>query len=189
MIAIEWINQLYGTWKYSAERNTPFTLRLGVQTVMLLTKEQILQARSQRKTEIVDAPAWGGQVIIIGLSGKERDAFESDMVSMGGNGKQQMNLRNVRAKLVGRSIVDPADFDMILDNDGSGRIVEAKLKPDHMPRRMFTDIEVNDLGDVDAFTLQQIFERAQKLSGITKDDVSELVGDLKNDQSGASGLN
>lgn len=152
----------------------------------ILTKEQILAARGKRATAIVDTPAWGGEVIIIALSGKERDAFEADMVSMGANGKQSMNLRNVRAKLVGRTIADPVDFDLEVEN---GVTISAKLKEGHTPHRMFNDVEVNDLGDVDALTLQKVFEQSQKLSGITKDDVEELVGDLKNVKSGVSGSN
>lgn len=182
---IRWI-VTFTPWRYYTERKNTYA-PFGVQNTMIITKEQILNARGTRKTEVVDAPAWGGQVIIIGLSGKERDAFEADMVTMGSNGQQKMNLRNVRAKLVGRSIVDPADFDIELD--ANEKAINATLKPDHLPRRMFTDIEVNDLGDVDALTLQHIFERAQKLSGITKEDVDELIGDLKNDQSAGFGSN
>jgi hypothetical protein len=150
----------------------------------LLTKDQILAARNTRKTEIVDVPEWfaDGQVLIVELSGKERDAFEADMIQLGTNGQQKMNLRNIRAKLVARCIVNDADFD--ISNDGI-----ATLKHAHTITRMFNDIDVNDLGDVSATALQRVFERCQKLSGITKEDVDELVGDLKNDQSADFGLN
>lgn len=182
---MEWISTS-GNNYFNVERKY-ITLYFSGVNIMLLTKEQILQARSRRSVEVIEVPFWGGEIIIIGLSGKERDAFEADMVSLGTNGKQQMNLRNVRAKLVGRSIVDPSDYDLIIDQ--TGKPVEAKLKEDHEPHRMFNDIEINDLGDTDALSLQLIFERAQRLSGITKADVDELVGELKNDRSGASGLN
>lgn len=182
---IEWLDTNRNNY-FNVER-TYVTLYFSGVNIMLLTKEQILQARSRRSVEVIEVPFWGGEIIIIGLSGKERDAFEADMVSLGTNGRQQMNLRNVRAKLVGRSIVDPKDYDLVIDE--SGKIVEAKLKDGHVPQRLFNDIEINDLGDVDAASLQLIFERAQRLSGITKADVDELVGELKNDRSGASGLN
>lgn len=153
----------------------------------LLNKEQILAARNTRKTEIVDTPEWGGSVLIIELSGKERDAFEADMVQLGTNGNQKINLRNIRAKLAARCIVSSDDFD-ITSNDG-GVHSFATLKHGHTPTRLFNDIDVNDLGDVSATALQRVFERCQKLSGITKEDVDELVGELKNDQSGDFGLN
>lgn len=155
----------------------------------MLTKVQILDARNRRKTQIIDVPEWfeDGQVIIIELSGKERDAFEADMVQVNTNGQQKINLRNIRAKLVARCIVDPNDFVIVIDQDG--KAVEAVLKPNHTSTRMFNDIETSDLGDVSATALQRVFEAAQHLSGITKEDVTELAGDLKNDQSGDFGSN
>jgi hypothetical protein len=152
----------------------------------LLTKEQILATRNTRKTELVDTPEWGGSVLIIELSGKERDAFEADMIQLGTNGQQKVNLRNIRAKLVARCIVAPDDYDI---EENNGVLISAVLKQGHSPTRMFNDVEVNDLGDVSATALQRVFDRCQHLSGITKEDVNELVGDLKNDQSGDFGLN
>lgn len=158
----------------------------------MLTKVQILEARNRRKTQIVDVPEWfeNGQVIIIELSGKERDAFEADMVQVGTNGNQKINLRNIRAKLVARCVVNPDDFN-IVDKDENGKAVKpyAELKHDRMIARMFNDVETNDLGDVSATALQRVFEAAQHLSGITKEDVKELAGDLKNDQSVDFGSN
>lgn len=153
----------------------------------LLTKDQILAARNMRKTEIVPVPEWfeNGEVIIIELSGKERDAFEADMVQLGTNGQQKINLRNIRAKLVARCVVNPDDFD-VTHVDG---VSYAALKKNRTITRMFNDVDVNDLGDVSATALQRVFDRCQHLSGITKDDVDELVGDLKNDQSADFGLN
>jgi hypothetical protein len=182
----------------------------------LLTKEQILATRNTRKTELVDTPEWGGSVLIIELSGKERDAFEADMIQLGTNGQQKVNLRNIRAKLVARCIVNSDDYDIIdIPNDAQVKDIvpdlsvtqmnteagiqhityvaktgkRAVLKPGHSPTRMFNDVEVNDLGDVSATALQRVFDRCQHLSGITKEDVNELVGDLKNDQSGDFGSN
>lgn len=176
--------------------------------MILLTKEQILTARSKRRTQIVPVPEWfdNGAVIVMELSGKERDAFEADMIQMSTNGKQSVNLRNVRAKLAGRSIVNPDDFtiepiidavidgstvvvDTALDAPASPENYRAVLKEGHEPHRLFNDIEINDLGDVSAAALQRVFEVSQQLSGITKKDVDELTGDLKNVQSGNSGTN
>ena len=156
----------------------------------MLTKVQILEARNKRKTLIVDVPEWfaDGQVIIIELSGKERDAFEADMIQLGTNGQQKVNLRNIRAKLVARCVVDPDDFEPQV-NPQTGVVTGAVLKQGHTITRMFNDVEVNDLGDVSASALQRVFEKCQHLSGITKADVEELAGDLKNDQSADFGLN
>ncbi len=176
-------------WRYY---NTTAILYRRLYKMGLLTKDQILAARNTRKTEIVDVPEWftDGQVLIVELSGKERDAFEADMVQLGTNGQQKMNLRNIRAKLVARCIVNPDDFDFE-DKYEKGALVDriVTLKQGHTITRMFNDIDVNDLGDVSATALQRVFDRCQKLSGITKEDVDELVGDLKNDQSADFGLN
>lgn len=160
----------------------------GLLDMPLLTKLQILEARNRRKTQIVDVPEWfeDGQVIIIELSGKERDAFEADMIQLGTNGQQKVNLRNIRAKLVARCIVNPDDF--TIEKIGTLAAI-AVLKQGHTITRMFNDVEVNDLGDVSATALQRVFEKCQHLSGITKEDVDELVTDLKNDLSADFGLN
>jgi len=168
----------------------PLTAELirSVTHMTMLTKIQILEARNNRKTQIVDVPEWfaDGQVIIIELSGKERDAFEADMIQLGTNGQQKINLRNIRAKLVARCIVNSEDFTI---EQNISVPPTAVLKQGHTITRMFNDVEVNDLGDVSASALQRVFEKCQHLSGITKADVEELAGDLKNDQSADFGLN
>lgn len=164
-----------------------------------LTKDQILASRDNRKTQIVEVPEWfdGGEVIIIELTGKQRDAFENEMIEIRGKGKhatQHLNLKNVRAKLVARCIVDPADFNVVqIDVEknigGVSTVDVAVLKAGHNPKRFFTDIEANDLGDTSAIALNRVFEACQHLSGITEADVEELVGELGNGQSEDSGLN
>lgn len=176
----------YMEWQLWKIYKTAILLEVLIE-MALLTKDQILAARNMRKTEFVAVPEWfkDGEVIIIELSGKERDNFEADMIQLGTNGQQKINLRNIRAKLVARCIVNPDDFD-VTHVDG---VSYAALKKGHTITRMFNDVDMNDLGDVSASALQRVFEKCQHLSGITKDDVDELVGELKNDQSVNSGLN
>lgn len=170
----------------------------------LLSRDQILAARDRRKTAIVKVPEWfdNGAVIVVELSGTDRDAFEADMVGLSTNGKQQLNLRNIRAKLAARSIADPQDFELIpipsaVEVDDQGIITSdqaqdsyrAVLKKDHIVRRLFSDQDMIALGELSASALQRIFDVAQALSGITNKDVEELTGELKNAQSGNSGIN
>lgn len=152
-----------------------------------ITKEQILASRNTRKTELVHTDEWGigSYVIIIELSGKERDAFEAGMIEINGVGRkatQKLNPRNVRARLVARCIVNPDDFDVDIDEN-------VTLKQGRTPTRMFNDIEANDLGDVSGVALDRVFERCQRLSGIRGEDIEELVGDLKNELSADFGSN
>lgn len=153
----------------------------------LLSKQGLLNSRAHRRTQIVDIPELGGSLVIIELSGKERDAFEASLISSKRGAKdQQIDLRNLRAKLVARTVVDPDDFDI---EENNGVAISATLKAEHTPKRMFNDLEANDLGDISAAALQRVFLAAQHLSGISQDDVQELVGELKNDQTTDFGTN
>ena len=119
----------------------------------LLTKEAILAA-PDLSTERVTVPEWGGDVLVRGLSGTERDAFEQDIVQLRREGKKTVtdtDLHNVRAKLVARSIVDEKGA------------------------RLFEDGEIEALGRKAALALQRVFEVAQRLSGLTDEDVEELA--------------
>jgi hypothetical protein len=156
--------------------------------MQLLTREMILAARGRLKAEFVEIPDWQGSVIVVELTGRDRDAFEAEMIQLGGNGKQQMNLRNIRAKLCARAIADPDDYEVAYKSDEHGTAYP-KLKVNHDHHRLFSDLEANDLGDLSAEGLEKIFTVAQRLSGISKKDVDTLTGDLKNEQSANSGLN
>lgn len=127
---------------------------------MLLTKDQILQA-DDRKYQDVDCPEWGGTVRVRSLSGMERDMFETSVVV--GKGKNRdVNLRNLRAKLVALTVVD-----------GLGE-------------PLFTEPDVKALGEKNAAALDRVFTSAQQLSGLREADVEELVKNSETDQNGGS---
>lgn len=116
----------------------------------LLSKEAILAA-DDRKTEDVSVPEWGGEVRIRALSGRERDEFETSMVKLNGN-KREENFDNLRARLVSLCVVD--------ENN----------------KRLFRgDKDVTQLGNKSAAALQRVFEAAQKLNGMSDEDVEELT--------------
>lgn len=128
----------------------------------LLSKADILQAQDI-KTESVDVPEWGGQVIVRALDGTERDALEASMIQ--GKGKNaQVNLTNLRAKLVARSLVD---------EHGA---------------RLFEDGDIPALAKKSASALNRVYEVAQRLSGITQEDVDDLTKNSNPVQSADSGL-
>ena len=120
---------------------------------MLLTRDSILKA-DDILSEDVEVAEWGGTVRVRGLTGAQRDQFESSIVSlkMGSKGTHQdVNMQNVRAKLVALSVVDA---------DG---------------KRLFSDSDIKALGMKSAVALQRVFDVAQRLSGITETDVEELA--------------
>ena len=120
-----------------------------------LTKAQILAAKDI-ETETVAVPEWGGEVRVRGLSAAERDGFEEQVVKREGK-RTRVILKDVRAKLAALCMVD---------EDGV---------------RMFSDAEVGELTRKSAAALERVFKVAQRLSGITDDDVEELE---KNSESG-----
>lgn len=118
----------------------------------LLSKEQITAA-DDRSWEDVDVTEWGGSVRLLGLSGTERNAYQASLVVLGSNGTvQRMNLADQTAKLLAKAIVDE-NFE-----------------------RLFTDKDVKALGAKNGAVLQRLFEVAQRLSGLRKEDVEAASG-------------
>jgi len=123
----------------------------------VLTSREAILATQDLPTETVLVPEWGGAVLVRGLTGKERDDYEAGiMVSRrdGATGKltQTMNLANVRARLVVRSVVDQTGT------------------------RIFADADAEVLGDKSASAVARVFDVAQRLSGMRPEDLDELVG-------------
>jgi hypothetical protein len=129
----------------------------------ILGRDDILESEDLA-TETVPVPEWGGAVIVRALTGTERDAYESEIFSLRGQGGGvEYNLQNIRAKLSARTIVD---------TDG---------------KRLFTDADIVKLGLKSAAALDRVFSAAQRLSRLTAQDVKELTNQLGNGQSGDSG--
>ncbi|ANZ42495.1 hypothetical protein BBK82_04985 [Lentzea guizhouensis] len=119
----------------------------------LLSRDEILSA-VDITTEDVDVPEWGGRVRVRGLTGTDRDRFESAMLNRNGKGnaRHQVNTDNFRARLVMASVVD---------EDG---------------RRMFSERDVRALGEKSAAALDRVMTVAMRLSGLTQKDADELEG-------------
>lgn len=118
-----------------------------------LSADDILGA-DDLKPEPVAVPEWGGSVLVRGMSGTERDRFESAMLAdnMKGLAKDKA-MENYRARLAGACMVD---------SDG---------------KRLFrSDAEVKRLGTKNAQALTRVVEVASRLSGLTDSDVDELTG-------------
>lgn len=107
----------------------------------LLRKSDILGA-SDLPTREVAVPEWGGEVLVRGLTGQQRDAFEMKMASA----QKAGNAHDVdfRASLVVRCIVDESG------------------------ERLFTDKEVAQLGRKSGSALDRVFDVVRELSGMSK---------------------
>lgn len=100
-------------------------------------------------TEAVAIPELGGVVTVRGLSASSRDAFEKSMWVKKGK-TREMNMSNVRARLVALCVVDESG------------------------QRMFSDDDVEAVGQVRADIVDRLFGVAQRLSGLGDNDVEEL---------------
>lgn len=118
----------------------------------ILGREQILKA-DDVTTEEVAVPEWGGSVLVRGLTGRHRDAFEASLVERRGK-RNVPNVDNIRAKLVAKCCVDEAG------------------------ERLFTDFDANVLGDRSGAALDRVYEVAARLSGIGDEDLDELTEDF-----------
>jgi hypothetical protein len=128
----------------------------------LLSRDQI-DAVDDRKWEDVPVPEWGGEVRIVGMSGTARNAYQQELVVIGGDGKpKSVNLDDQLAKLLAKCIVGE-DF-----------------------KRLYTDREVKALGAKNGAVLERLAKVAKRLSGLGDDAVEEAAGNSEPGQSGSS---
>ena len=128
---------------------------------MGLTRDQIL-AVSDIQTEEVHVPEWDGTVLVRGLTGAERDEFETGIAEPRASGVR-FHMKDIRARLCVMSIVD-----------GAGH-------------RMFTLADVEALTCKSASALDRVFTVARRLSGLSTADVEELAKNSESGPSAASG--
>lgn len=125
---------------------------------MGLSREEILSVDDLPREEVVISE-WKGSVFVRGLSGAERDDFESG--SWTGEGKnRKFNYSNLRARLLSLTIVNETGD------------------------RLFSDADIEKLGKKSGKVMDKLFGIAQRLSGIGEKDLDEL---LKNSSPGQPG--
>lgn len=120
-----------------------------------VTPQEILAAKAAG-WEAVFLPSLKKHVIVVGMSGKARDSFEASLVTGRGK-KRDVSTDNIRAKLAARCIYT--------------------APPEKGGVRAFTDAQADELGEVRADILSPIFSVAQKLSGVSDEDIDELGKD------------
>lgn len=109
--------------------------------------------------EEVSVPEWKLRVLVRGMTGSERDAFEQTI--MHGRGRdREFNLVNARARFVSRCIVHPETH-----------------------KRLFTPQQVDALGRKSSAALQRIYEVAMRLSALTETDIEDMGKNSDSDQS------
>jgi len=115
----------------------------------MLTRDMILNIQDI-ETEEVEVPEWGGSVFVKGLSGKERDEYQVSIMQK--NGKNyDVNFKNATVKLVVACVVD---------KEG---------------KRLFETADIDILSSKSGKALNRLYEVATRVSGLSPDDVDELV--------------
>ena len=113
-------------------------------------KESVLALASRVKVEPYTGAGVEG-LHIKGLTGRERDSFESACFQQRGK-ERVMNTENIRAKLLVRALCN----------------AEGK--------RIFSDHDESALGALPASILDDMFAVAQRLSGLGEKDLKEIEG-------------
>lgn len=119
---------------------------------MAVLSKQLLLGATTPPQETVRIPELGdpdGYVIVRGMTGAERDEFETSLIEGKGK-KRDVNTKNLRAKLIAFCCVDDAGH------------------------RVFSNEDAEGLGNVRADVLSRIYNVAQRLSGISDGDAEDL---------------
>ena len=117
---------------------------------MTLSRDQILEA-SDLKSESVEVPEWGGEVLVRTMTGTDRDAFENTMVQISPDGTRRSDVTNWRAKLVAMTLVDD------------------------LGNRLFAGDDIDRLAAKSAAALDRVFTVAQRINGLGGDAQDDAV--------------
>jgi hypothetical protein len=128
-------------------------------------RDQILAAQDTSK-EAVSVPEWGldSGLFIKALSAKDRDGWETSFVSIDTERKRvrKINLSNMRARLVVLTLVD----------------AEGK--------RILGDDDAEALGEKSAAVIARLFDVAQRVNGLSQEEVKALEKNSVSSQADAS---
>jgi hypothetical protein len=111
----------------------------------MLTKKQILDA-DDILTETVKTPEWGGDVIVRGLNGEERAAFEQSITDDDG----KVVLIGAKEKLI---------VHCVIDKDGE---------------RVFSDSDAELLKKKNGAVIQRVYAKCADLSGLSKEESEKI---------------
>ena len=126
----------------------------------ILNMKQILSA-DDLESQTMTIPEWGGEVIIRTMTEADRSKIEASVIQQNGS-NQSVNMERYKVKIVVASLVD---------EEG---------------KRLFTQKSIDALRQKSARPINRIVNAAQKLNGISDDDVEELMGNSNETEDGDS---
>lgn len=118
-------------------------------TTEYLTRQEILD-KDDLLEDDVQVPEWGGVVRVRGLSGRQRDKYEASLL----DSKNRVKVLDARAKLAQLSIIDRKTGQLLFGED-----------------------DIKALSLKSARALARVVDMAQKLAGLTDEDLEELEGE------------
>lgn len=123
----------------------------------LLTGDQIREAARAAKIEraLLVVPELGGEIYVRGMSGRERDRFEEGLRIRKGARVGQSDLRNFRAQLAAKVIVDEKGERLMNDSEE----------------------DVALLGRLPAGVLDRILAKCNELSGKAAEEIDDMGND------------
>lgn len=132
----------------------------------LLNFDDIL-AKQDKEFEDVEIPEWGGTVRIAAMSGTDRDRWELSMM--------QADDKSERG------------FKMNFDAYSRVRLVALCLVDDDFNRVFVTDEQVKALGQKSGAVMDRLYGVAQRVNGLSDDDIEDLEKNSESAQNGDSG--
>jgi len=142
------------------------TLEIGTRAMDMLSKFDLFQITADLPTEVVPIyDAMGnvrGHIRIRGLSGAELTEYQQGLTVNTRDGKTKTNMRRAMAKLI---------LLTACNDDGSP---------------YFDDSDILKIDQMPAKTLMPLFETAQKLCGLTDEDMRDMTEDFTPTQNGHS---
>ena len=115
------------------------------------TGEEILSIDDTKKLERIEIPEWETEIYVKVMTGAERDRWELSTTAL----LKTPNLANIRASLCAMTICDSKG------------------------KRLFTDQQMEALGQKSAVVLDRIFDVARKMNRLNDDDIEELEKNLE----------
>lgn len=138
----------------------------------ILTRDAIASAQDIT-TEEVFVPQWGGSVLVRGMTGDERNAYESQIV-------KEVPAGNRMARRAGQTTTE-----VIRDEIRARLIVWCVVDSDGKP--LFTEADIPMINKKSAAALELIVDAATRLSGMDDGDVERIAADMvKNPTNGSS---
>jgi hypothetical protein len=121
-----------------------------------LTIEQIRAVNDERQQD-VDVPEWGGKVRVRSLTTGEKQEFEQGMIKIKGK-HRDVNLQNLRERLIVKALVHP----------------------------QMSQADIRWLAEKNSLPVSRVYDVAAALSGLSDDDVEDLVGKSETTQESSS---